>query len=125
MLGAAVFILLDAPSLRTMSGAKSADRHRGVLHRAVHGLHCRRLDVAAISIRKMKRGRCDRYWGPNGLRTEQGKAEELIASAKALDEQVKALEVRLKALGGGQAKAERAGGHGAPRQRQAAPPETL
>jgi hypothetical protein len=38
--------------------------------------------------------------------SQQGKAEELIARAKALDEQVKALEVRLKALGGDQATKE-------------------
>ena len=39
---------------------------------------------------------------PKRKATEQGKADELIARAKALDEQVKALEVRLKALGGDQ-----------------------
>jgi hypothetical protein len=45
----------------------------------------------------MKRERLLRSWAP-----KQGKAEELIARAKALDEQVKALEVKLKALGGDQ-----------------------
>ena len=40
---------------------------------------------------------------PKLAATEQGKAEELIARVKALDEQVKALEVRLMSLGGGRA----------------------
>jgi mono/diheme cytochrome c family protein len=40
---------------------------------------------------------------PKLAATEQGKAEELIARVKALDEQVKALEVRLMSLGGDRA----------------------
>ena len=99
MLGATVFMLLDAPSLRTMSGAKS-----------VVVLWCSTSCCARCVfpvprcgrnlIPKMKRGRSPRILKPEIDATEQGKAEELIARAKALDEQVKALEVRLKALGG-------------------------
>jgi len=39
--------------------------------------------------------------------SEKGKTEELIARAKALDEQVKALEERLKMLSGGQVMVEK------------------
>jgi hypothetical protein len=53
-----------------------------------------------------EKGKIAKILGPKFAATQQGKAEELIARAKALDEQVKALEVRLKALGGDQATKE-------------------
>ncbi len=48
MLGAAVFMLLDAPIAQDYERDEVLDRPRGVLRRAVHGVHFRRLDVAAI-----------------------------------------------------------------------------
>src|SRR4029078_2514239 len=52
---------------------------------------------------------------PKRAATEQGKADELIARAKALDEQAKALAARIKALGGDQAFSPQvAGGPSAP-----------
>jgi len=53
-----------------------------------------------------EKGKIAKILGPKFAATQQGKAEELIARAKALDQQVKALEVRLKELGGDQATKE-------------------
>jgi len=107
--GAAVFMLLDAPSLSTMNGAKSVIAI--VMFYIV-------LCVVFVSGASMwpqfdpeeEKGKIAKVLEPKRKATEQGKADELIARAKALDEQVKALEVRLKALGGDQVTKEPATG---------------
>ena len=101
MLGAAVFMLLDAPSLSTMSGVKSV-----IALVAFYIVLCT-VYIAGASLWPQydpedEKGKIAKILGPKFAATQQGKTEELIARAKALDEQVKALEVRLKALGGGQ-----------------------
>ena len=105
MLGAAVFILLDAPSLKTMSGVKSL-----IALVAFYIVLCT-VYISGASMWPQydpedEKGKIAKILGPKFAATQQGKAEELIARAKALDEQVKALEVRLKALGGDQATKE-------------------
>jgi cytochrome c553 len=57
-----------------------------------------------------EKGKIDKILKPKRAATDQGKAEELIARAKALDEQVKVLTVRLKALGGDEATKEHPAG---------------
>ena len=109
MLGAAVFMLLDAPSLRTMSGVKSL-----IALIAFYIVLCT-VYISGASMWPQydpedEKGKIAKILGPKYAATQQGKAEELIARAKALDEQVKALEVRLKALGGDQATKEPAVG---------------
>jgi cytochrome c553 len=107
--GAAVFMLLDAPSLSTMNGVKSVIAI--VMFYIV-------LCVVFVSGASMwpqfdpeeEKGKIAKILEPKRKVTEQGKADELIARAKALDEQVKALEVRLKALGGDQVTKEPATG---------------
>ena len=99
MLGAAVFMLLDAPSVRTMSGVKSL-----IALVAFYIVLCT-VYISGASMWPQydpedEKGKIAKILGPKFAATQQGKAEELIARAKALDEQVKALEVRLKALGG-------------------------
>ncbi len=99
MFGAAVFMLLDAPSVRTMSGAKS------VIAIVVFYIVLCTVFVSGASMWPQfdpedEKEKIARILAPKRAATEQGKAEELIARTKALDEQVKALEVRLKALGG-------------------------
>ena len=99
MFGAAVFMLLDAPSVRTMSGMKS------VIAIVVFYIVLCRVFVSGASMWPQfdpedEKEKIDKILAPKRAATEQGKSEELIARAKALDEQVKALEVRLKALGG-------------------------
>jgi len=105
ILGAAVFILLDAPSLKTVSGIKSL-----IALVAFYIVLCT-VYISGASMWPQydpedEKGKIAKILGPKFAATQQGKAEELIARAKALDEQVKALEVRLKELGGGQATKE-------------------
>jgi len=105
MLGAAVFMLLDAPSLRAMNGVKST-----IALVAFYIVLCT-VYISGASMWPQydpedEKGKIAKILGPKFAATQQGKAEELIARAKALDEQVKALEVRLKALGGDQATKE-------------------
>ena len=102
LFGAAVFILLDAPSVRTMSGTKSV-----IAIVAFYIVLCT-VFVSGASMWPQfdpedEKGKIAKILKPKLAATEQGKAEELIARVKALDEQVKALEVRLMSLGGGQA----------------------
>jgi cytochrome c553 len=105
ILGSAVFILLDAPTLRPIGGIKSV-----IALVAFYIVLC----TAFISGASMwpqydpedEKGKIAKILGPKFAATQQGKAEELIARTKALDQQVKALEVRLKALGGDQATKE-------------------
>jgi len=101
MLGAAVFMLLDVPSLQTMSGVKS------LIALVVFYIVLCTVYISGASMWPQydpedEKGKIAKILGPKFAATQQGKAEELIARAKALDEQVKALEVRLKALGGDQ-----------------------
>ena len=101
MLGAVTFMLLDAPPLRTMSGAQSI-----VAFVAFYILLCA-VCIAGASffpqfdpedektkIAKILKSQIDA--------SEKGKTEELIVRVKALDAQVKALEARLMFLGGDQ-----------------------
>jgi cytochrome c553 len=101
MFGAAVFMLLDAPSVKTMSGAKS------VIAVVVFYIVLCTVYISGASMWPQfdpedEKGKIAKILGPKRAATEQGKAEELIARAKALDEQVKALEIRLKSLTVGQ-----------------------
>jgi len=101
MLGAVVFMMLDAPTLKPMTGVKSL-----IVLVAFYLVIC----TAFISGASMwpqydpedEKGKIDKILKPKRAATELGKAEELIARAKALDEQAKALAVRLKALGADQ-----------------------
>jgi mono/diheme cytochrome c family protein len=102
LFGAAVFMLLDAPSVRTMSGTKS------VIAIVVFYIVLCTVFVSGASMWPQfdpedEKGKIAKILKPRLAATEQGKAEELIARVKALDEQVKALEVRLMSLGGGRA----------------------
>jgi len=107
--GAAVFMLLDAPSLSTMSGVKS------VVAIVIFYIVLCVVFVSGASMwpqfdPEEEKSKIAKVLEPKRKATEQGKADELIARAKALDEQVKALEVRLKALGGDQVTKEPATG---------------
>jgi hypothetical protein len=98
ILGAAVFMLLDAPPLRTMSGGKSV-----FALVAFYLLLCTVYIAGASFLPQFdpedEKGKIARILKSQIDASEKGKTEELIARAKALDEQVKALEVRLKTLG--------------------------
>ena len=109
MLGAAVFMLLDAPSVKTMSGVKSAIA-LVVFYAVLCTVYISGASMWPQYDPEDEKGKIAKILGPKFAATQQGKAEELIARAKALDEQVKALEVRLKALGGDQVTKEPAAG---------------
>ena len=98
MLGAVVFMLLDAPPLKTMSGTKSV-----VALVAFYLLLCTVCIAGASFFPQFdpedEKGKIARILKPQMDASEKGKTEELIARAKALDEQVKALEVKLMSLG--------------------------
>jgi len=98
ILGAFVFMLLDAPPLRTMSGGKSV-----FALVAFYLLLCTVCIAGASFLPQFdpedEKGKIAKILKSQIEASEKGKTEELIARAKALDEQVKALEVRLKALG--------------------------
>jgi NhaP-type Na+/H+ or K+/H+ antiporter len=102
MIGAVVFMLLDAPPLKTMSGGKS------LFAVLAFWIVVITVCIAGASLLPQfdpedEREKINKLLEKQRAASQQGKAEELIARAKALDEQVKALEERLKTLGTGQA----------------------
>ena len=101
-LGTVVFLILDAPNVKPMSGFKAL----GALL-VFYAILCT-VYIAGASLWPQydpedEKGKIDKILAPKRKATEQGKADELIARAKALDEQAKALAERIKALGGDQA----------------------
>lgn len=112
MLGAAVFTLLDAPSMKPMSGMKA------LAALVVFYVILCTVYIAGASLWPQydpedEKGKIDKLLAAKRKASEVGKAEELIARAKALDEMTKALAERIKALGGDQAAALATGGLGA------------
>lgn len=104
LIGAIVFMLLDAKPLETMGGGKSA------FAVAAFWILIVTVCVAGASLLPQfnpedEKAKIGKLLEKERKQSGQGKAEELIARAKALDEQVKALEERLKGIGGGQAPA--------------------
>lgn len=114
VLGTVVFLILDAPTVKPMSGVKAV----GAL--LVFYVVLCVVYIAGASLWPQydpedEKGKIEKLLKAKRAASEQGKAEELIARAKALDEQAKALAERIKALGGDQAPAaQAAGGAGAP-----------
>lgn len=101
MIGALVFMVLDAKPLATMSGGKS------FLAVAAFWILIVTVCIAGASLLPQfdpedEREKISKLLEKQRAASQQGKADELIARAKALDEQVKALENRLKGLGGSQ-----------------------
>jgi mono/diheme cytochrome c family protein len=109
MLGTAVFLMLDAPSVKPMSGGKAL----GAL--LVFYVVLCVVYIAGASLWPQydpedEKGKIEKLLKAKRAASEEGKAEELIARAKALDEQTKALAERLKALGIEQAPAAQSAG---------------
>jgi len=99
MLGTAVFILLDAPSIKPIAGVKAV---LGLL--VFYGI----LSVAYITGASLwpqydpedEKGKIEKLLKARRTASEQGKAEELLARAKALSEKADAIMQRLQAVGG-------------------------
>ncbi len=109
ILGTVVFLVLDAPSMKPLSGMKAL----GAV--IVFYIVLCVVYIAGASLWPQydpedEKGKIEKILKPKRAATEQGKADELIARAKALDERAKALAERIKALGGDQASAAQAGG---------------
>jgi hypothetical protein len=109
MLGTLVFLVLDAPSMKPLSGFKA------LAATVVFYIILCIAYIAGASLWPQydpedEKGKIEKILKPKRAATEQGKADELIARAKALDEQAKALAERIKALGGDQAPATQASG---------------
>lgn len=101
LIGAIIFILLDAQPIGTMSGGKS------LVFVVAFWVLLITVCVAGPSLLPQfnpedEKAKIGKLLDKERKQSAQGKAEELIARAKALDEQVKALEARLKGLGGSQ-----------------------
>jgi hypothetical protein len=102
LIGAIIFMLLDAKPLSTMNGGKS------LLAVIAFWVFMLTVSVAGPSLLPQfdpedEKAKIGKLLDKERKQSAQGKAEELIARAKALDAQVKALEERLKGIGGGQA----------------------
>ncbi|MBM4125063.1 MAG: cytochrome c, partial [Nitrospira sp.] len=112
MLGAAVFILLDAPSIKPISGLKAI-----VVLVAFYAV----LSVVYIGGASLlpqydpedEKGKIEKLLKAKRAATEQGKAEELLARAKALAEKADGIMARLQAVGGAAVAEAPAGGDGA------------
>jgi len=99
MLGTAVFILLDAPAVPTLSGIK-----------AMVALLAFYLVLSVVYIGgaslwpqydpEDEKGKIAKLLEAKRRASEQGKAEELLARARALDEKASAIMQRLQTLGG-------------------------
>jgi len=113
ILGTVVFLVLDAPNMKPMNGARALG---AVL--VFYVILCI-VYIAGASLWPQydpedEKGKIEKLLKAKREASEQGKADELIARAKALDEQAKALVERIKALGGDQAPpVQGAGGSGA------------
>ena len=109
MLGAAVFILLDAPSVRPMGGFKAV----ATLLAFYLVLSCVYIVGASYLPQydpEDEKGKIEKLLKAKRAATEQGKAEELLARTKALSEKAEAIMVRLQSLGGSAVTADGAAG---------------
>ena len=102
MVGALMFTLLDKPAMNTMTGGKS------FVAVTLFWVFLVTVCVAGASLLPQfdpedEKAKIGKLLDKERKQSAQGKTEELIARAKALDAQVKALEDRLKGIGGGQA----------------------
>lgn len=99
ILGAVVYMLLDAPSMRPVGGIK-----------AIVGLVVFYIVVSTVYIGgasflpqfdpEDEKGKIEKLLKAKRMASEQGKAEELLARAKALSEKADALMARLQTVGG-------------------------
>jgi cytochrome c553 len=99
MLGTAVFILLDAPSLPTFSGIKALAALLA-FYLVLSGVYIGGASLWPQYDPDDEKGKIAKLLEAKRRASEQGKAEELLARAKALDEKASAIMQRLQTLGG-------------------------
>ena len=98
MLGMLVYMLLDAPSVKPISGGKA------IVVLIVFYLVLSVFYIGGASLLPQydpedEKGKIEKILAPKRKLTEQGKTEDLIAKVKALDEKAAALQERIKNLG--------------------------
>ncbi len=99
MLGAAVFLLLDAPSLQPMSGTKALVALLA-FYVVISGVYIGGASLWPQYDPEDEKGKIEKLLKAKRAATEQGKAEELLARTKALSEKADAIMQRLQAVGG-------------------------
>ncbi len=100
MLGAFVFILLDAPSMKRLEGTKALI---GLLlfYVIISGVYIGGASSFPQYDPEIEKGKIEKILKRRRAMTEKGKAEELIARAKVLNERAMAITKRLDTLGVG------------------------
>ena len=100
MLGAFVFILLDAPSMKRIEGVKAVI---GLLlfYVILSGVYIGGASSFPQYDPEIEKGKIEKILKRRRAMTEKGKAEELIARAKVLDEKAEAITKMLDSLGVG------------------------
>jgi mono/diheme cytochrome c family protein len=100
LLGAFVFILLDAPSMKRLEGTKALI---GLLffYVIISGVYIGGASSFPQYDPEIEKGKIEKLLKRRRAMTEQGKAEELIARAKVLNERAKAITKRLDSIGAG------------------------
>lgn len=102
MLGAAVFILLDAPSLKPIGGVKAV-MALVVFYAVLSVVYIGGASNLPQYDPEDEKGKIEKLLKAKRAASEQGKAEELLARAKALSEKADTIMARLQAVGGGAA----------------------
>ena len=99
MLGTAVFILLDAPSLQPMGGMKALVTLLA-FYVVIAGVYIGGASLWPQYDPEDEKGKIEKLLKAKRAATEQGKAEELLARTKALSEKADAIMQRLQSVGG-------------------------
>ena len=99
MLGAFVFILLDAPPMKRLEGFKALAALL-VFYVLLSGLYIAGASILPQFDPADEAGKIEKVLKRRKAASEQGKAEELIARAKKLDERAKTISKQLASLGG-------------------------
>lgn len=99
MLGTAVFILLDAPALPTLSGTKALTALLA-FYLVLSGVYIGGASLWPQYDPEDEKGKIAKLLEAKRKASEQGKAEELLVRAKALSEKADSIMQRLQTLGG-------------------------
>jgi len=99
ILGAAVFILLDAPSIKPIGGLKAIVA-LVAFYVVLSGAYIGGATFLPQYDPEDEKGKIEKLLKAKRAASEQGKAEELLARAKALSEKADAIMARLQTVGG-------------------------
>lgn len=100
LLGAAVFIVLDAPAIKPISGVKAVVA-LVAFYIVLSGVYIGGASLWPQYDPEDEKGKIDKLLSRRKAETEQGKTDQLIARAKALSEKAQAIMKRLESAGVG------------------------